>query len=122
VALDKGDNVVMASPVANDDEIAVFTDLGYAKLTYVIEFEPQHRGGKGVKAISFFKNGSTGTFIAAAFPVSEPCGIVVTLKSGQSFSLSSEELERQDRVARGSSAVLAVLGDVVISAGKSFLS
>jgi DNA gyrase subunit A len=122
VSLDKGDSVVMASPVSNDDEIAIFTDLGYAKLTYVTEFEPQHRGGKGVKAISFFKNGSTGTCIAAAFPVSEPCGIVVTLKSGQSFSLSSEELGRQDRVGRGSSAVLAVLGDIVVSAGKSFLS
>jgi len=100
----------------------VFTELGYAKLTYVTEFETQHRGGKGVKAISFFKNGSTGTYVAAAFPVSEPCGVVVTLKSGQTFSLSSEELVRQDRVGRGSSVVLAVLGDTVVSAGKSFLS
>ena len=122
VALDKGDSVVMAAPIANDDEVAVFTELGYAKLTYVTEFETQHRGGKGVKAISFFKNGSTGTYVAAAFPVSEPCGVVVTLKSGQTFSLSSEELVRQDRVGRGSSVVLAVLGDTVVSAGKSFLS
>ncbi len=122
VALDKGDSVVMAAPIANDDEVAVFTELGYAKLTYVTEFETQHRGGKGVKAISFFKNGSTGTYVAAAFPVSEPCGVVVTLKSGQTFSLSSEELVRQDRVGRGSSVVLAVLGDIVVSAGKSFLS
>ena len=122
VALDKGDSVVMVSPIASDDEVAVFTELGYAKLTYVTEFETQRRGGKGVKAISFFKNGSTGTYVAAAFPVSEPCGVVVTLKSGQTFSLSSEELVRQDRVGRGSSVVLAVLGDVVVSAGKSFLS
>ena len=122
VTLEKGDSVVMAAPIANDDEVAVFTELGHAKLTYVTEFESQCRGGKGVKAISFFKNGSTGTYVAAAFPVSEPCGVVVTLKSGQTFSLSSEEIVRQDRVGRGSSDVLAVLGDVVVSAGKSFLS
>ncbi|MGI5919311.1 MAG: DNA gyrase subunit A [Christensenellales bacterium] len=122
VTLEKGDSVVMAAPIANDDEVAVFTELGHAKLTYVTEFESQCRGGKGVKAISFFKNGSTGTYVAAAFPVSEPCGVVVTLKSGQTFSLSSEEIVRQNRVGRGSSVVLAVLGDVVVSAGKSFLS
>ncbi len=122
VTLDKSDSVVMASPVDAADEVAMFTDLGYAKLMQVSDFEAQHRGGKGVKAASFLKNGSTGTSVAAAFPVSEPCGIVIMLKSGQSISLSSEQLERQGRTARGSSAVLAVLGDAVISAGKSFLS
>ena len=122
VTLDKGDCVVMAAPVEADDEIALFTDLGYAKLMRVTDFDVQHRGGKGLKAVSFLKNGSTGTSVAAAFPVSEPCGIVVTMKSGQAVSLSSEQLERQDRAARGASAVLAVLGDCVTAAGKTFLS
>ena len=122
VALEKGDAVVMAAPVEADDEIALFTDLGYAKLTRVTDFEVQHRSGKGVKAVSFLKNGSTGSSVAAAFPVSEPCGIIVTMKTGQTVTLSSEQLERQDRAARGASAVLAVLGDSVISAGKTFLS
>ncbi len=122
VALEKGDGVAMAAPVETDDEIALFTDLGYAKLTRVTDFEVQHRGGKGVKAVSFLKNGSTGSSVAAAFPISEPCGIIVTMKTGQTVTLSSEQLERQDRAARGASAVLAVLGDSVISAGKTFLS
>ncbi len=122
VALEKGDRVVMAAPVDTDDEVALFTDLGYAKLTRVTDFEVQHRGGKGLKAMLFLKNGSTGATVAAAFPVSEPCGIIVTMKTGQTISLSSEQLERQDRAARGASAVLAVLGDSVIAAGKSFLS
>ncbi len=122
VALDKGDSVAMAAPVETDDEIALFTDLGYAKLMRVTDFDVQHRGGKGLKAVSFLKNGSTGASVAAAFPVSEPCGIIVTMKSGQAVTLSSEQLERQDRAARGASAVLAVLGDSVIAAGKTFLS
>ncbi len=122
ITLQKGDCVVMAAPVSEQDDMALFTDLGYAKLTRVYLFETQKRGGKGLKAVSLLKNGTTGTYVAAAFPVSEPCGIVVTLKSGQSFSLSSEQLDRQDRNAKGSSAVLAVLGDCVVSAGKSFLA
>ncbi len=122
ITLQKGDSVVMASPVSEQDDVALFTDQGYAKLTRVYLFEMQKRSGKGLKAISLLKNGSTGTYIAAAFPVSEPCGIHVTLKSGQSFSLSSEQLERQDRNAKGTSAVITVLGDCVVSAGRSFLA
>ncbi len=122
VALQKGDSVVMAAPVGEQDDVALFTDLGYAKLTRVYLFETQKRGGKGLKAISLLKNGSNGNYIAAALPVSEPCGIVAALKSGQLVSLSSEQLERQDRNGKGASAVLAVLGDVVVSAVKSFLA
>jgi len=122
INLQKSDCVVMAAPVSEQDDVALFTDLGYAKLMRVYLFETQKRGGKGLKAVSLLKNGSTGTYVAAALPVSEPCGIVVTLKSGQSFSLSSEQLNRQDRNAKGTAAVLAVLGDCVVSAGKSFLA
>jgi DNA gyrase/topoisomerase IV subunit A len=112
----------MAAPVGEQDDVAMFTDLGYAKLTRVYLFETQKRGGKGLKALSLLKNGSTGTYVAAAFTVSEPCGIIATLKSGQSFSLSSGQLDRQDRNSKGTSVVLAVLGDIVVSAGKSFLA
>jgi DNA gyrase subunit A len=122
IQLQPGDSVVMAAPVTETEDVALFTDLGYAKLTRVSNFEPQRRGGKGIKAISFLKNGSTGSAVAAAFPICEPCGIVATLKSGQCISLSSEQLERQDRAAKGTPAVLAVLGDTLTAAGKSFLS
>lgn len=120
VALDKGDAVVMASPIGEQDDLAIFTDLGYAKLTKAYQFETQRRGGKGVKAVTLSK--TTGNYIAAAFIVSEPCGIMATLKSGQNVELSSEQLERAPRTGKGSSAVMAVLGDVVVSAGKYFLT
>ena len=120
VALDKGDAIVMASPVGEQDDVAIFTDLGYAKLTKAYQFDAQKRGGKGVKAVTFSK--ITGTYIAAAFIISEPCGIIATLKSGQNVELSSEQLERAPRTGKGSSAVMAVLGDVVVSAGKYFLT
>lgn len=114
--------IAMAFPISEQDEAAIFTDLGYAKLTRVSCFETQRRGGKGVKAITILKNGSTGSCVAAAFSVTKPCGILVTLKSGQVFSLSSEQLVRGDRNAKGSPAVLAVMGDVVASAWQSLLS
>jgi DNA gyrase subunit A len=122
ITLGKGDSVVMASPISEQDDIAIFTELGYAKLTKVYNFEAQHRGGKGVIAMTIQKNGATGTYIAAAFPVSEPCSIAVALKSGQTFDLSTEQLERSPRTSKGSSAVMAVLGDYVVSAYRSFIS
>lgn len=122
MALGKSDGVVMASPVSEQDDIAIFTDQGYAKLTKAYNFETQRRGGKGVIAMAMLKNGSTGAYVAAALPVSEPCGIVVTLKSGTSFDLSTEQLERSGRTTKGSPAVMAVLGDCVVSAYRSFIS
>jgi len=121
IALNKGDCVVMAAPVGEQDDVVIFTDLGYAKLTRVYNFEPQRRGSKGLLAIALMKNCSTGTGVAAAFPVSEPCGIAVTLKSGQSFDLSSEQLERSGRTSKGSPAVMVVLGDSVTAAYRSFI-
>ncbi len=117
----KDDCIVLAAPISEQDDVALFTDLGYAKLTRAYCFETQRRGGKGVKAISLLKNGANGSCVAAAVCVSEPCSILVTLKSGQSFPLSTEQLERSDRNARGKPAVLAVLGDTVMYAGRSFL-
>ena len=118
----KDDCVVMACAVDNQDEVALFTDLGYAKLTKMYCFEAQRRGGKGVKAVSLLKNGANGSCIAAALCVSEPCGILVTLKSGQTFTLSSQELQRSDRNGRGSCAVMAVMGDAVTCAWRAQLS
>lgn len=122
IELDKNDHVVMATPINEQDSVVIFTDLGYAKQTKVSSFETQRRSGKGVKAMTMLKNGSTGAYIAAAFSISEPCGIVAALQSGQNFTLSSEQLERSGRTSKGASAVLAVLGDSVVSAYKSFLS
>ena len=122
VQLSKGDSVVMASPIGEQDDLVMFTDLGYAKITRVYNFETQRRGGKGLKAVTLLKNESTGTCVAAAFCMSEPCGMIVTLKSGQSFTLSTEQLSRSGRTSKGESAVLAVLGDTVVSAYRYFLS
>ena len=55
VQLSKGDSVVMASPVGEQDDLVMFTDLGYAKITRVYNFEAQRRGGKGVKAVTLLK-------------------------------------------------------------------
>ncbi|MFA5675649.1 MAG: DNA gyrase subunit A [Christensenellales bacterium] len=120
--LSKEDRVVMASPVGEQYDVAFFTDLGYAKLTKAYCFETQRRGGKGVKAITLLKNGSTGTCVAAALCTLGPCGMLVTLKSGQTFSLSTEQLARGDRNSKGGSAVLAVMGDTVVSAVRSLLA
>ncbi len=122
IKLEQNDAIVLSSPIGGDDDILMFTDQGYAKLTKVSNFETQRRGGKGIRAIPFMKNGSTGAYVAAALCITEPCAVVAVLKSGQSFDLASNQFKRTARTSKGSPAVLAVLGDKVISAYKSFLS
>ena len=122
IGLEKNDCVIMAEPVGDQDDLILFTDLGYAKRTKVYHFETQRRGGKGLKALTLQKNEATGTCVAAGFCTSEPCGMVATLKSGQSFELTSHELNASPRTSKGSPVVLAVLGDCVTSVYKSDLS
>ena len=122
ISLEKGDSVVMACPIDAQDDLVLFTDQGYAKITKVSNFDTQRRSGKGVKAVTLLKNGATGTYVAAAFCTDGPCGIIATLKSGQTFDLSSEQLDRSGRTSKGKSAVLTVLGDCVASAYRSSLT
>lgn len=122
IGLASGDSVVMASPIGGNDDVMIFTDLGYAKRTKAAQFETQRRGGKGVRAITLQKNGGNGSRIAAALVISEPCGLVVTLNSGQRFDISSQDLAASSRTSRGTAAVMAVMGDFVTSAFKSFLN
>lgn len=121
IALAAGDSVVMACPIGDRDDVMIFTDLGYTKRSKVSQWQTQRRGGKGVHALTLQKNGATGTRVAAALTISTPCNIVVSLNSGQHFSVSSQKIPCTGRASKGTPAVLAVMGDFVSDAYISFL-
>ncbi len=122
IALTAGDSVVMACPIDARDDVMIVTELGYTKRSKVSQFETQRRGGKGVHALTLQKNGATGTRVAAALTISRPCDIVVSLNSGQNFTVSSQKILCTGRASKGTPAVLAVMGDFVADAYVSFLS
>ncbi|MBT3318966.1 MAG: DNA topoisomerase 4 subunit A [Clostridia bacterium] len=113
ISLPQGDTVVMACPIAERDDVMILTELGYTKRSKVSQFEIQRRGGKGVRAITLQKNGATGTRVAAALTISTPSDIIVSLNSGQHFTVSSGKIACTGRASKGTPAVLAVMGDFV---------
>jgi len=122
IALAAGDSAILASPIEERDDVMIVTELGYTKRSKVSQFETQRRGGKGVHAITLQKNGATGTRVAAALTISSPCDIVVSLNSWQHFDIASSKILCTGRASKGTPAVLAVMGDFVVSAYASFLS
>ncbi len=116
IALSAGDSVVMASPIQSRDDVMIVTELGYTKRIKASQFETQRRGGKGVHAITLQKNGATGTRIACALALEGPADIVISLHSGQNFTVSTQNIACTGRTSKGSAEVLAVMGDYVTDA------
>ena len=107
ITLEKGDSVRFAFPAPDKGEICLISDFGYAKMTEAQEFEPQGRGGKGLKAFSFSTAPNNGKEIKAAYFISEPAKLTVAMKDGKFLKLLTTEIIRDKRNTRGEKAVNA---------------
>ena len=96
-----------------EGEALLVTDRGYMKRCLLLDFDRQARGGKGLKAITFLKNGMNGEAIAAALPVREARPFTVFQKSGAQAAFNTEEIAIETRAGKGQPYVLAVMGDCV---------
>lgn len=93
------------------------TDRGYAKRSFVFEYDIQGRNGKGLKTFDFKKNGSNGTCIAAAFHVTMPFPFAVRQFHGTETRIDTTELVHiEPRAGKGSILIMALLDDVVTGA------
>ena len=113
MTLAPGDSVVFAALTGDEGEVVIATDMGYMKRCLLVDFEPQARGGKGAKCVSFQKNGATGVCVAAARLVKEPQDFTVVQKSGAETKLNSEMIRIDTRAAKGAGYVLVVMDDTV---------
>ena len=117
IKLDAGDEVVYFGQITDEGEILTITDRGYAKRSFVFEYDIQGRNGKGLKTFDFKKNGSNGTAIAAAFHVTMPFAFMVKQFHGTETRIDTTELVRiEQRAGKGSILVMALLDDVVTGA------
>lgn len=66
MTLEPGDAVLWCGQPQAADQVFLMTERGFAKRVLYMDFEPQARGGKGVKAFYFNKSGSNGTCVAGA--------------------------------------------------------
>jgi len=114
MTLDKTDAIVFAAQPEPSDQLLVMTDRGHAKRVLYMEFEPQARAGKGVKIITFNKNGSNGSALVGALLIHAlPQAVLVTQKSSPASILQAEEVTLKGKQDRGKAYVMAVLDDVV---------
>ena len=114
MSLDKEDRILFAAQPLAGDQILVMTDRGHAKRILFMEFEPQSRAGKGVKIITFNKNGANGSSLAGAVLIHAlPQALLITQKSSPASILQADEVTLKGKQDRGKAYVMAVLDDVV---------
>ncbi|HWQ57499.1 MAG TPA: DNA topoisomerase (ATP-hydrolyzing) [Clostridia bacterium] len=116
IKLDAGDEVIFFGQIPDEGEILTISDRGYAKRSFVFEYEIQGRNGKGLKTFDFKKNGSNGTRIAAALHVTVPFTFAVEQFHGQRTEFDTELVRIDLRAGKGTLLVMALLDDVVTGA------
>ncbi|MDR1569534.1 MAG: DNA topoisomerase 4 subunit A [Oscillospiraceae bacterium] len=89
-----------------EGELLIMTDRAYAKRILVADFEPQSRGGKGARCISFGKSGADGTRLAQAMHVTNSYDVGAFTGAGLCARLSTQEVPLASRSGRGHAAAL----------------
>ncbi len=115
MGLEAGDSVFWFRQLRESDELILLSDRGWGKRIPQVDFEPQNRGGKGVRCFSFNKNGSNGRQIAGLClsPADEPLTLLISQFRSPVTRLSKDEILLQGRQGRGMPYVMAVLDDIV---------
>ena len=113
IGLAADDSVAFVFLHNSEGEVILASDLGYMKRCLLIDFDRQARGGKGVKAFNFPKNGASGSCVAGALLVREPYDFRVLQKSGTATTFNTEDLPIEPRSGKGQPYVVVVMDDVV---------
>ena len=114
MTLDLSDRILWAGQPAAADQLLLFTERGFGKRVPYTDYEPQARGGKGVKTFYYQKSGSNGTRIAGVALITAPGQtVVIHQKTSQPTQLSADEVILQSKQDRGMPYVMALMDDTV---------
>lgn len=116
IKLDPDDTVIFFSQVGEEGEILCISDRGYAKRSFVFDYDLQGRNGKGLKTFDFKRNGSNGTGVAAAFYVREPFDFTLCQFHGEKTRINTETVLIDNRAGKGILLVMCILDDVIAEA------
>ncbi|MDD7661223.1 MAG: DNA topoisomerase 4 subunit A, partial [Eubacteriales bacterium] len=84
MTLDPSDRILWVGQPAAADQLLLFTERGFGKRVPYTDYEPQARGGKGVKTFYYQKSGSNGSRIAGVALVTEAGqNVVIHQKTSQ---------------------------------------
>ena len=114
MTLDPSDRILWVGQPAAADQMLLFTERGFGKRVPYTDYEPQARGGKGVKTFYYQKSGSNGTRIAGAALITAPGqNVVIHQKTSKPTQLSADEVILQSKQDRGMPYVMALMDDTV---------
>ena len=114
MTLDLSDRILWVGQPAAADQLLLLTERGFGKRVPYTDYEPQARGGKGVKTFYYQKSGSNGTRIAGAALITAPGQtVVIHQKTSQPTQLSADEVILQSKQDRGMPYVMALMDDTV---------
>ena len=114
MTLDPSDRILWVGQPAAADQLLLFTERGFGKRVPYTDYEPQARGGKGVKTFYYQKSGSNGTRIAgAALITASGQNVVIHQKTSKPTQLSADEVILQSKQDRGMPYVMALMDDTV---------
>lgn len=113
IDLTAGDSILTAFTEADNGELIFVTDKGYGKRVMGLNFSPQNRGGKGVKAFTFNSKGSNGKHLVSAISISKEENIIICQKSGEVKNIPSNEFHTESAKGAGKPIVMTVLGDEI---------
>lgn len=104
----------------NDEEkdILLVTEDGYGKRTRLIQYNPQQRGGKGIRAISLRRSRGRKTTVAGVRLVQTRDEIVVISSRGTLIRVPVKDIARKGRATRGVVVMRLDEGDSVVSIAK----
>lgn len=113
MGLEIDDEVKFAFFVPDAGEIVLVSERGYAKRCLLVDFEMQKRGGKGVKAFAFNKNGNNGTTLVWASVVMQPYNIEIVLADKTAIMINTEEIMIESKVSRAKPYIVALMDNIV---------
>ena len=114
MTLDPSDRILWVGQPAAADQLLLLTERGFGKRVPYTDYEPQARGGKGVKTFYYQKSGSNGTRIAGVALITAPGQtVVIHQKTSQPTLLSADEVILQSKQDRGMPYVMALMDDTV---------
>jgi DNA gyrase subunit A len=113
IALAPGDRLAFALLHEFEGELLLSSDRGYMKRCLLVDFDPQARGGKGVRCFHLLKSGVNGERIAGALMVRNPYDFIALKHGGESIRLNTESIPIELKDGKGQPVVMALMDDLV---------
>lgn len=112
INLDKGDAVVGMDIARDNADVLIITSAGYGKRTPVVEYRPQNRAGKGLKACRL--TNKTGNIVGVKL-VREENEMMLTTMAGYVIRFQISDVPKMGRLTQGVKVMSLDDGDQVIS-------